>query len=162
MESVCELSQWYSSFSLGGFFPSFTYLFIHSTRSWFSIPDIGAMVWKEYWHLADTINTIGCNREGLLCLCLEERTCLGQVGKTALKNDWCERGRGQPGKHSRQNWEYWHDHLGAPSATTKATNTTGWQVRTEKRPTWTTPAPLSPLFPLTLYYLPSWTTHHGL
>lgn len=109
-----------------------------------------------------TINTIGCNREGLLCLCLEERTCLGQVGKTALKNDWCERGRGQPGKHSRQNWEYWHDHVGAPSATTKATNTTGWQVRTEKRPTWTTPAPLSPLFPLTLYYLPSWTTHHGL
>lgn len=91
--------------------------------------------------------------EGALCLCLEERTCLGQEKKTTLENDWGVQGRGQPGKHSGQNWEHWCDPLGAASVPTTSTNMSGCRGA-EKRPTWTTPSPLS------LYHFPFWTTPH--
>lgn len=96
------------------------------------------------------------HREGAPYLCLEERKCLGQEKKTILENDWWVRGRGQPRKHSGQNWEHWCDPLGAPSVPTITTNMSSWQVRVEKSPTWVPPAPL---FPLSLYHFPLAPTH---
>lgn len=89
------------------------------------------------------------HREGAPCLCLEERKCLVQEKKTILENDWWVRGRGQPRKHSGQNWEHWCDPLGAPSVPTITTCPADrWGQR--KGP----PGPPTPLFPLSLYHFP--------
>lgn len=60
---------------------------------------------------------------------------------------WCEWGRKQPEKLSRQEWKHWHDLQGGPQIPMTTTNISGWQMRRgRKRLIWPTPA-LSPLFP---------------